>query len=372
MGVSAVQRIKNGVSAVLTDAQSRHEYAARVKWLLRGSGELPAWSLEYRAGLQGLYHVDAHRSHEDKTRTVNCPADCAIGAPLSHLYEARYVYQLEDTVVNTVTGAALLCSTPEPPFFIRESISWPFESIVSHGLDIPEIKNATRGPVGPTTAFGSTGNYYHWLIEEVPMLLRALERNAELTVLTFRDGITDRHRAIERALSFTITPSDKTVRLPNHVLPGRASDSWFIHPRDAELLFALGEKLTATITDPPAKIYVSRRHAARSLPNEAELESQLSDRGFRVINPENLSWADQIALFRKAKTVVAPHGAGLSNLVFSEPGATVVELTNGRHYNRCFEWICHVAGHTYVPVGADDGRYRTTSELTSAIVEALA
>lgn len=371
MGVSAVQRIKNGVSAVLTDSQGRQEYAARLKWLLRGSGALPAWSLEYRAGLQGIYTVDAQRSHKDETQALHCPANCATNAPLSHMYEARYVYELADTVVNTVTGAALLCSTPEPPFFIRESISWPFESIVSHGLDIPELKDATRGPAGPTTIFGSTGNYYHWLVEEVPMLLRALERNPEVIVLAFRDSITDRHRAIERALGISITPSEKTVRLADHVLPGRASDSWFIHPRDAELLFDLGKKVTATNVDAPTNIYVSRRNAARSLPNEVELESQLRSRGFHIVHPERIPWSEQIALFKKATTVVAPHGAGLSNLVFSEPGTRVIELTNGRHYNRCFEWICHVSGHTYVPVGADDGRYETASELTSAILESL-
>lgn len=366
-----MQRLRNGLSAVLTDAQSRHEYSARLKWLLRGSGELQAWSLEYRAGLGGTYHVDAQRSNEDATRVLHCPPDCATHAPLSHLYEARFVYALEDTVVNTVTGAALLCSTPEPPFFVRESISWPFESIITHGLDIPELKHAIPGPRRPATIFGSTGNYYHWLIEEVPMLLRALERDPTLTVLAFGEGITDRHRTIARALGFTITAADKTLRLADHVLPGRASDSWFVHPRDAELLFALGSKVTARIEDPPAKLYVSRRNASRSLPNEAQLEDRLRAEGFHVIHPETVPWPEQVALFRSAAVVVAPHGAGLSNLVFSQPGTKVVELTNGRHYNRCFEWICHVRGHAYAPIGADDGRYPTTTQLVSAIVQAI-
>ena len=371
MGVSAVQRIKDGVSAVLTDTQARREYAARLKWLVRGSGDLQAWSLEYRAGLQGIYHVDAQRSHEDPTRTLHCPADCATGAPLSHLYEARYVYELTDTIVNTVTGAALLCSTPEPPFFIRESISWPFESILSHGLDIPEPKNATTTHTGPATIFASTSNYYHWLIEELPMLLRALEREPKATVLAYRDGITDRHRIVARALGITIVPTNTTIRLTDHVLPGRASDSWFIHPRDAQLLFDFGAQLHATTSNSPEQLYISRRNAARSLPGEAQLEQQLTDLGFHVIQPGSLSWTEQINLFRSAKVVVAPHGAGLSNLVFSEPGVQVIELTNGRHYNRCFEWLCHVAGHSYVPIGADDGTYPTTARLRDAIVESI-
>ena len=371
MGVSAVQRIKNGVSAVLTDTSARREYSARLKWLVRGSGDLQAWSLEYRAGLQGKYLVDAHRSHQDKTFTLSCPPDCAANAPLSHLYEARHVYELADTIVNTVTGAALLCGTPEPPFFIRESISWPFESILSHGLDVPEPKNAAVQHVGPSTIFPSTKNYYHWLIEELPILLRALEREPQATVLAHRDGITDRHRIVARELGFAIHPTDISIGLRDHILPGRANDSWFIHPRDAELLFRFGSRLATTTSSSPKRLYISRRNAARSLPGEREVEEHLTELGFLVIQPDNLSWSEQINLFRAATAVVAPHGAGLSNLVFSEPGVQVVELTNGRHYNRCFEWLCHVAGHTYVPIGADDGTYPTTAQLSDAIMESI-
>ena len=91
MGVSAVQRIKDGLSAVLADTHARREYTARLKWLVRRSGDLQAWSLEYRAGLQGIYTVDAQRWHYDETRTLECPPGCAVHAPLSHLCEARYV-----------------------------------------------------------------------------------------------------------------------------------------------------------------------------------------------------------------------------------------------------------------------------------------
>ena len=374
MAVSAVQRIKAGVSAVLTDQQSRHEYAARLKWLIRGSGNLQAWSLEYRAGLQGRYRVDAHRSHGDATQTMTSAFDYPNHAPLSHLYEARYVYRLQDTVANTITGAALLCSTPEPAFFIRESISWPFESILSHGLDIPESKNATTTHRGPSTIFGSTSNYYHWLIEEVPMLLRAIEAEPHVQVLVHREDVNQRHRIIEQALGLSLAPTDKTVRLSEHVMPGRASDSWFVHPRDAQLLFTLGStlaKATSGSASGPERIYLSRRNATRSLPDEQQLEMLLEKNGFTVIRPENLSWIEQINVFRGAKVIVGPHGAAFSNLVFTPPGAQVIELTNGYHYNRCFEWICHVSGHNYVPIGADDGRYPTAAQLVEPIMDAV-
>ena len=37
------------------------------------------------------------------------------------------------------------------------------------------------------------------------------------------------------------------------------------------------------------------------------------------------SWTDTMGIFRRARLIVAPHGAGLSNLIYAEPGAFVIE-----------------------------------------------
>ena len=372
MHVSALDRVKNGVSAFLSDRQSRNEYQARLKWLLRGSGSLPAWSLEYRAGLGGEFAVDPRRTNGSETFTMSCPDDCATNAPLSHLYEARFTYELENTVVHTVTGATVMSGTSDPPFFVRESISWPFESIVSHGLDVPEIKDAVLGPSRPTVVFPSTRNYYHWLIEELPLVVRALQASPDATVIANTDGLTGRHESVARTLGFSIQHYPKTVRLGMQVLPGRANDSWFIHPQDASHLYELGQRLSTNGGNSPERVYISRRGAARSLQDEAELETLLAEAGFAVLDPQAMLWEDQIAIFQRARIVVAPHGAGLSNLVFSEPGVHVVEITNGRHYNRCFEWLCHVKGHDYIPISGDDGTYPSPRDLSAAITEAIA
>ena len=353
---------------MLTDAHGRHEYAARMKWLLRGSGNLQAWSLEYRAGLKGRYSVEANRTDRDPVHTMTCPEDCGTDAPLSHLYEARNIYRLSDAIVNTTTSAALLAGTPEAPFFVRESISWPFESILSHGLDIPEIQSAESVATSPVTIFPSSPNYYHWLIEELPMVLRALNAYPDVAILAYSAGLTDRHRIAAQTLGIDIQPAPKTVRVRELVLPGRANDSWFVHPRDASLLRDFGSRLAQPSTSSMDHLYISRRGASRSLPFEHELEELLERSGFTILAPENLAWPEQIALFRNARTIVAPHGAGLSNLVFTEPGARVIELTNGYHYNRCFEWLCHVAGHRYVPIGADDGLYSGAQEIAEAVL----
>jgi capsular polysaccharide biosynthesis protein len=60
--------------------------------------------------------------------------------------------------------------------------------------------------------------------------------------------------------------------------------------------------------------------------NEAELESALRDRGFVIAEPEHLSVAEQIGLFRSAEIVVGATGAALANTLFLPPDAKLFEI----------------------------------------------
>ena len=76
------------------------------------------------------------------------------------------------------------------------------------------------------------------------------------------------------------------------------------------------------------RLFVSRQDADhRRLRNEKELVSLLASRlGVTPIVPGELSVREQIKLFSQAELVVGIHGAGMSNIVFCHPGASVVEI----------------------------------------------
>jgi capsular polysaccharide biosynthesis protein len=75
------------------------------------------------------------------------------------------------------------------------------------------------------------------------------------------------------------------------------------------------------------RLFVSRGSAAsRRVVNEVELRPVLAEHGFEVVDPAGMSIAEQVALFSRASAVVGPHGAGLTNLLFSPPGTRVVEI----------------------------------------------
>lgn len=72
------------------------------------------------------------------------------------------------------------------------------------------------------------------------------------------------------------------------------------------------------------KIYLSRqRSRARKVFNQDELECVLKRHGFKTIYAEELSALEQFDVFNAADVIVSPHGAGLANLNFCNPGAKV-------------------------------------------------
>jgi tetratricopeptide (TPR) repeat protein len=81
------------------------------------------------------------------------------------------------------------------------------------------------------------------------------------------------------------------------------------------------------LSDLPERIYISREKAVhRRVLNEDKIITLLEKYGFKSVTLENLSVSEQAAYLGAAKVIVAPHGGGLTNLVFCQPGTKVLEL----------------------------------------------
>lgn len=74
-------------------------------------------------------------------------------------------------------------------------------------------------------------------------------------------------------------------------------------------------------------VYISRAKASgRRVVNEDEVIELLKPLGFASYKLEEMSFIEQVRLFSTAKKVIAPHGAGLTNIIFSPKDATVIEF----------------------------------------------
>ena len=196
--------------------------------------------------------------------------------------------------------------------------------------------------------------YYHWLLECLPRLLEGLRAAAPFTLLL--------------PASYTDTFYIDTLRLlgvtkvewlyPNTVYKvPRLALAYFEETMgnySAQALHQLKHVMLEAIKSAPApheatRLYISRRQATRrKVLNEAEVEQVLKDAGFQIFCFEDYAFEEQVRLCAAADVLVGIHGAGLSNMVFLQEKATVVEFRKfdgGENY--FFERLATTLSHEY-------------------------
>jgi hypothetical protein len=128
------------------------------------------------------------------------------------------------------------------------------------------------------------------------------------------------------------------------------------------------------------RLYLSRRgQSRRTMSNEAQIEALVSSRGFSVIDPAQYSYQQQIAMFQQASTIVSPHGAGLTNLLFCRAGVTVIELFGDAYINRSLQRVAnlkqarygYVVGKSTARPGTAPGRHGFSYEIPPQELDAL-
>ncbi len=105
----------------------------------------------------------------------------------------------------------------------------------------------------------------------------------------------------------------------------------------------------------PRRLYLSRGSVPRTrrYVQEGELVPELAARGFTSVDPGTLSVQEQIDLFSGAEAIVAPHGAALTNVTFSQPGVRVLEMFAASYVHLGLWAICQAVGAEYRYVVAD-------------------
>lgn len=96
------------------------------------------------------------------------------------------------------------------------------------------------------------------------------------------------------------------------------------------------------------RIFISRAGAERRrLLNEDELWPVLKRKAFERVRMEELSFAEQVALMRETGVLCAPHGAGLTNMMFCPPGTKIIEMADPAFPNPNFYALAAALGHRY-------------------------
>ena len=76
----------------------------------------------------------------------------------------------------------------------------------------------------------------------------------------------------------------------------------------------------------PKKIFIRRNSANRKCENSVQIEKLLLDRDYVLVEPEKLTFLQQVILFNNAQEIISPSGAALANVIFCKPGTRIVIL----------------------------------------------
>ena len=249
-------------------------------------------------------------------------------------------------------------------------------------------------------------NYYHWTAECLSRLMALEElldsdRSLKILVPNVRSSSPqgDPH-FVEQALD--LLGIDRSRRLLDQAGPAHVYRARKVHYADwnAPLSAAPAPEIAAAwyppqtwlrrvrerLADPMspterrAVIYTGRSdpRAARAVLGEVELIEELKrivGADLVVLGNPSPPLAKQIELFRCARLVIGPHGAGLTNLVFCAPGTRVIEFpvvpTVLNHYGHLsmaldleYWQVPELATHYH-------GQYRIDSHSLRAVLETV-
>jgi len=228
------------------------------------------------------------------------------------------------------------------------SMGCPELVITSDKLPPPEH---VEGNVAFLSARWGGAAYFHWMFDVVTRFHLLQQSGLMDSIDKFVINACDSAYEKETLNSLGI-PQDKILESRYHphftadklIVPSICDGAAGTSKWKCEYLrrMFLNEKLSLK-TDYSERIYISREKASyRRIVNEKDVVGCLEKFGFRTVKLETMSVAEQAACLAAAKVVVAPHGAGLTNLVFCSSGTKVIEIFSPIYVPICFWTISNL------------------------------
>lgn len=295
---------------------------------------------------------------------IRIPKSRSFGQLQTHLPASPAVMEFSDCTLIHPFGLTLhesgvlqetIAQSTQSSSRIGKALS---KSVAEHGYrEIKQIISGTESESFESISLATPllplwGNYYHWTVESLPRLAGVeryeKETGEEPTIIVPEDPSSWMLESLEllgidnnRIHQFDTHCAIDRLVLPTHPGPTPAECKWL---RDK--MYANIEKVSISSESTNNRIYISRQNATRRrVKNEVEVVDMLCSHGFERYVLEDLSVADQVELFSNADLIVAPHGAGLANIIYSE-SSTVIELF-GESKKTTFYRLAELLDHEY-------------------------
>lgn len=200
--------------------------------------------------------------------------------------------------------------------------------------------------------------YYHWMIEVLPyFLILNKEQNVWKEIDYFfvnsldssfqKESLKNLGIDTEKVITSNKYPKIQARKM---YVPFQKYEKTKIPSREVlsriKQLFLDSGKASEDYSAPKDSqkfIYISRSRAKyRKIVNEADLNNFLESLNFKVVHLETMSVSEQAEIIHNAQVIIAPHGAGLTNIVFANPGTVIVEIFSPTYVGACYWLIAQV------------------------------
>lgn len=176
-------------------------------------------------------------------------------------------------------------------------------------------------------------NYFHWH-EILQKIILLKEQNLLQNHLIILPSKSKKIKFISESLQ-TLGVGFENIFFINKKSHVKVKNLTFVNHRgfDYELINKLRDQLTTAVnhnqTNYGERIYISRaKQKLRFVENEQEILKVLEKYNFKKVIMEDHSYQQQLAICSKAKYLIAPHGAGLTNIIAMAKNSCVLELSS--------------------------------------------
>jgi hypothetical protein len=285
----------------------------------------------YKNNIQVIKKLDD--SHIEK---YNFLQKHPISFPRDKAYESKYMYKVNDVYLSTRTGVIWSDSK-----ILLESVGSMRRLLGWGGVLVDFLMRKSSTKIQESVIVCPDTGYYHWLLEVLPNvlhLLQELEEDVKI-VIPKKSG-----KYLTTALKYILKDKyenkiiflDKPTKVKTVYFAYYESQSGYVRKIDRDILkkyFLDFEQAKEN----NRKIYISRLKAPkRSLGNEKEVEDTLKKEGFEIVYAEDLNWLEQIKLYNNCSFIIAPHGAGLGNVIWSQKSTKILEIFPYDKFHFCF------------------------------------
>tara|TARA_B100000519_G_scaffold185297_1_gene180320 strand:- start:11 stop:1093 length:1083 start_codon:yes stop_codon:yes gene_type:complete len=135
-------------------------------------------------------------------------------------------------------------------------------------------------------------------------------------------------------LKYLVMPKNETWRFQHLIVPSMSNYlDGILTPHMPLWIKHLSNLVKKKDTKTRRKIIITRKNAQnRNIQNHEQMIMAL--KGWETIDLDKLSIKDQVQTFAESTHIVSPHGAGLTNLLWCEPGTKIIELTHEAFFGK--------------------------------------